>query len=165
MPIVRKCLICDKSFVTKNFFIKRGQGKYCSRDCKYVSTRKGKMVECYLCKKEIYRPPKQIKGSKSKKYFCDKSCQTTWRNQVFVGPKHANWKHGLSSYQSVLRRHKIPEICNLCKTKDSRVLAVHHIDRNRKNNKVTNLAWLCHNCHFLVHHDINEKQKFLAIIS
>jgi hypothetical protein len=49
----------------------------------------------------------------------------------------------------------------LCSTKDERVLAVHHIDHNRLNNKLDNLAWLCHNCHHLVHHDNVEKHRFL----
>jgi predicted HNH restriction endonuclease len=43
-------------------------------------------------------------------------------------------------------------VCVLCKVSDKRILAVHHKDNNRKNNKVENLVWLCHNCHILVHH-------------
>jgi predicted HNH restriction endonuclease len=39
------------------------------------------------------------------------------------------------------------------------VLAVHHVDQNRTNNKVTNLAWLCHNCHHLVHRYPIERKK------
>ncbi|MBI4281264.1 HNH endonuclease [Candidatus Uhrbacteria bacterium] len=35
--------------------------------------------------------------------------------------------------------------------KNNRVLLVHHIDENRKNNVLSNLVWLCRNCHFLVH--------------
>lgn len=60
-------------------------------------------------------------------------------------------------------RQSIPKICRLCKTKDIRVLAVHHIDKNRKNNKISNLAWLCHNCHLLVHHYDAERNKFERI--
>lgn len=56
-------------------------------------------------------------------------------------------------------------MCTLCKTEDKRVLATHHIDRNRLNNSVNNLAWLCHNCHFLVHHDNVETQRFADIIA
>jgi len=42
-----------------------------------------------------------------------------------------------------------------------KVIIVHHIDKNRKNNKLSNLAWLCRNCHFLVHHHEEENLKFL----
>ena len=55
-------------------------------------------------------------------------------------------------------------ICKRCGLDDKRVLAVHHIDQNHFNNKPENLTWLCQNCHFLVHHDKVEKQKFLAKI-
>ena len=103
-------------------------------------------------------------ASESKKYFCSKSCQTKWRNTEFIGPKHANWKHGIYVYRSILSRNKVPKICRLCRLKDYRLLAVHHIDHNRKNNKFENLAWLCHNCHFLVHHDNVDRQRFLNIV-
>lgn len=59
----------------------------------------------------------------------------------------------------MLGRNKIPKICTLCKTEDSRILAVHHIDKNRRNNDLKNLIWLCHNCHFLVHHYDVEREK------
>lgn len=55
-------------------------------------------------------------------------------------------------YRSILTHSKVLAVCKLCKNKDKRVLAVHHLDRQRSNNKVENLLWLCHNCHHLVHH-------------
>lgn len=163
MPIVN-CKICKKEFYGKPFFLKQGHAKYCSLACMHVGSRTGKIVPCHFCGREVYKTVKALRVSKSKKYFCSKSCQTKWRNSVFVGPKHANWKEGLHAYRSVMFRNRIPKICRLCKGTDERVLAVHHIDRNRKNNKVTNLAWLCHNCHFLVHHDVCEEKKFMETL-
>ncbi|OYV63370.1 MAG: hypothetical protein B7X03_02035, partial [Parcubacteria group bacterium 21-58-10] len=107
---------------------------------------------------------KDFKRSKSGLFFCSKSCQTRWRNQFFVGEKHANFTTGMNSYRSVLDRNRIPKICRRCKMADARALAVHHIDKNRKNNTLKNLAWLCHNCHFLVHHYEEEREKFMAAI-
>lgn len=129
-----------------------------------IGSKTGKIVECHSCGKKVYKTQKALRVSKSKTYFCTKSCQTKWRNSVFVGSKHANWKEGKFAYRSVLGRNKIPKICALCKTKDSRVLAVHHIDKNRTNNNVNNLAWLCNNCHFLVHHYEKELQKFMETL-
>lgn len=120
------------------------------------------MKACFICGKETYKKVTQIKRSKSGKFFCGKSCQTKWRNEEFSGEKHANWKIGLHTYRDRMLRSKKEKICQLCLTKDSRVLAVHHIDKNRKNNKISNLAWLCHNCHFLVHHHEEEKAKFMV---
>lgn len=164
MPFVG-CKICKKKFYSKPSWLKHGGGKYCSKKCHYQGLKKGKMVYCFVCNKETYKSPKLLRRSKSKKYFCDKSCQTKWRNSIFIGPKHANWKHGMSTYRAVLMRNKISKSCKLCSSKDGRVLAVHHIDKDRTNNKLENLAWLCHNCHFLVHHYSEEKEKFMVSIA
>jgi len=151
MPIV-KCKICSKDFYGKPFFLKQGHAKYCSQVCMRIGSKTGKIVKCHSCNKEVYKTKKALRVSKSKNYFCTKSCQTKWRNSVFVGSKHANWKEGRFAYRSVLGRYKVEKICGICKTTDFRILAVHHIDHDRKNNSVSNLAWLCHNCHFLLHH-------------
>ena len=120
--------------------------------------KNGKVVRCFICKKETYKTQKALRHSKSKKYFCGKSCQTIWRNSImYVGENHANWKDGRYTYRDRMMRHKIPQICKKCKTKDKRILAVHHRDKNRKNNELSNLIWLCHNCHFLVHHYQEER--------
>ena len=163
MPAV-SCLICFKEFYAKPFFIKKGQAKYCSLDCKHIASKTGKNVFCSSCGKDTYKTKKELRVSKSKKYFCSKSCQTKWRNSIFIGPKHGNWKDGEYAYRSVLNRNNIPKICRLCRGEDARVLAIHHIDKNHKNNNIENLAWLCHNCHHLVHHDKKELEKFMEIL-
>lgn len=152
MPLLRKCVTCKKEFKVKPFFVRSGNGKYCSAPCFHESMKSGKIVSCHSCGKNVYKTLKALRVSKSKTYFCTKSCQTRWRNSVFIGVKHANWIDGKYSYRGVMERNKIPPICYLCKTKDKRVLAVHHVDRNKKNNTVENLMWLCHNCHHLAHY-------------
>ena len=163
MPIV-KCKICFGEFYGKPFFLKKGQAKYCSQKCMRLGSRTGEVVKCHSCGKEVYKTKKALRISKSKTYFCTKSCQTKWRNSVFIGPKHANWKDGRYSYRSAMLRYNFPKVCKLCKTHDIRILAVHHIDRNRRNSSPLNLAWLCHNCHFLVHHDRNIASKFMEAL-
>ena len=163
MSIV-KCLICHKEFYGKPYFLKIGQAKYCSEVCMRIGSRTGKIVNCHACGKEVYKTKKALRVSKSKTYFCTKSCQTKWRNSIFVGPKHANWIDGRNSYKSVMLRNKVPKICKLCKNVDSRVLAVHHLDHNRKNSSLSNLIWLCHNCHFLVHHDKETIKRMEALV-
>ena len=160
--MIRACRVCKKQFKTKPFWVKKGHGKYCSAKCHHGAMRTGKVMKCFSCGKEVYKTRKALRISKSRKWFCTKSCQTRWRNAYFSGDKHSNWKEGLYSYRSVLGRHKTPRVCQLCGTKDSRVLAVHHIDKNRKNNTIENLAYLCHNCHFLVHHYDEERRRFMV---
>ena len=164
MPIVN-CEQCSKKFHAKPSWLKKGFGKYCSRKCQYESRKDGKKVSCFICKKEIYRPLKQLVHSRSKKYFCTKSCQTIWRNSILhTGKNHPNWKDGSSIYRGLMIKNKITAICKHCGVDDRRVLLIHHIDENRKNNKLKNLTWLCHNCHFLIHHNKAEKQSLMEIL-
>lgn len=151
MPQV-SCKQCKKRFHAKPSWIKYGNAKYCSSTCQYRGRKNGKTIQCYLCKKKSYKPAGQLLKSKSGKFFCGKSCQTRWRNQEFSGTRHGNWKGGQHiEYRIILLKQKVRQICALCSCRDKRVLCVHHIDQNRKNNRVDNLVWLCYNCHHLVH--------------
>lgn len=164
MPQV-KCRICAKEFYVKPYHQKLGGGKYCSRSCRTKSQLRGQWKECSICGKNVWRMPKRLKHSKSGKYFCNKTCQAKWRNLYFVGSKHSNWKGGGHAYRRMLMKHDSPKICSLCKISDVRVLAVHHIDGNHKNNEISNLTWLCHNCHLLVHHYPEEENRFNLILN
>lgn len=150
--VKRLCNFCDKVFEIKPSHASYGWGVYCSKTCMGFGMRKGKEVTCTICGTKVYRSPRMVGRSKSGKYFCTKRCQTLWRNQLYVGAKHANYTNGKHSYRTVLSRVGAKKECANCGTKDFRVLAVHHIDRVRTNNDPSNLVWLCHNCHFLVHH-------------
>ncbi len=152
MPSVA-CQGCGKRFHAKPNWIKIGWGKYCSRICVFESQRRGQNVFCFICKKEVYKSPKELIRSKSGNFFCSKTCQTVWRNKiVFIGKNHANWKFGENAYRRILTSNGEKPICRLCKSDDKRILAVHYKDKNRRNNRIENLVWLCHNCHYLVHH-------------
>lgn len=156
------CKQCLKKFQAKPSWLKNGYGKYCSRACSHQSKRLGQIVKCFICNTEVYKQAKALEGSKSGKLFCTKSCQTKWRNAEFKDEKHPNWKGGMHAYRRMMRQSDSPQVCTLCKTKDKRVLAVHHVDENRKNNTIENLQWLCHNCHHLVHHHPKERERFMA---
>ncbi len=84
--------------------------------------------------------------------FCNKSCFAVWKNtHVLFGENHVNWKGGENTYRSIMIKNEIPALCNSCGINTFRLLVVHHIDRNRQNNKLSNLVWLCRNCHYLAH--------------
>lgn len=152
MPNV-PCKVCGKSFYVKPSHQKLGWGKYCSIICRSRSQKKGRDVRCDVCGDEIHRSPQQIVHSRSGLFFCTKRCQTLWRNKYFIGDKHANWINGESSYREILKRAGIEVECRLCHVNNKILLSVHHIDHNRQNNDISNLIWLCFNCHYLVHHD------------
>lgn len=159
MPLVR-CLICSTEFYVKPSHRLKGWGKYCSAACRTQSQFKGKNVNCFICNKQIYRSPKDLRSSNSGKYFCSKTCQTIWRNTIlYSGENHINWKYGESAYRRILKSTGTEQMCMLCKTNDIRILIVHHKDKNRRNNNIMNLIWLCHNCHYLVHHYSKEQNR------
>ncbi len=162
--VKRNCLICKKDFLAKKSHINYGHAKYCSRACHHQSMRKGKKVACTICGTIIFRSLKKLRRSQSALYFCSKKCQAIWRNKTFIAEKHKNWKGGRFIYRRILKNSDSARACLLCAHKDERLLAAHHIDENHTNNDIKNLAWLCHNCHYLVHHDKLEKQKFLSLV-
>src|SRR3989344_4325195 len=111
------CKICNQKFYARPSHVKMGWGLYCSRRCKNVAQMQDRTeVSCFTCGRKNLKTRGQMRHSKSGKYFCDKSCQTKWRNVQFVGDKHANYKNGFSTYQSILKRHKIEKVCGLCGT-------------------------------------------------
>ncbi len=163
MPYVN-CQICKKEFYSKPRHLKMGWGKYCSKKCQFESQLRGEYISCYICEKIAYKTRQVLSRSKSGKFFCSKSCQTTWRNKYFVEEKSRNWKGGKASYRDILLRHKVLQVCRLCRIDDTRILAAHHINRNRQDNSISNLTWLCHNCHFLLHHYKDIELRLLKLI-
>jgi len=161
MPNVA-CKKCGGEFYSKPSWVKKGKGKYCSIQCSSQTRRRGKIVKCSICRRKIYKSLKAIHKTKSGKLFCSFACSVVWRNSRFYGNSHPNWKHGEYSYKNTMKRSGVPKICILCGTKNKKVIIVHHIDKNRKNNKLKNLSWLCRNCHFLVHHYSEENDRLLV---
>lgn len=135
-----------------------GEGKYCSVACASADRRKGEWISCHQCGKQAYKQAHDIERYRYA-LFCSKSCSIKWQNTLFVGEKHPNWKNGRSSYREILKKDIVAKQCALCEFADQRLLVVHHIDGNRSNNRVSNLTWLCANCHFLVHHYPEESRK------
>ena len=163
--MIKKCKICSKEFYVKPWYVNVGWGLFCSSKCHHVSMRNGNVVHCDQCGTEIYRNKTQINNSKSGKFFCNKSCQTKWRNKVFSGDKHKGWIFGETTYRKVIIDSGKKKVCNRCLKHDERVLVAHHLDHNRKNYHIKNLIWLCRNCHFLIHYDKLEEEKLLKEVS
>jgi hypothetical protein len=102
--------------------------------------------------------------SNSRSFFCSVICSNQWLGSKKRDKNHPNWINGRSVYKNLLKRTDVAVVCKLCGEKDIRVLAVHHIDKNRENNTLANLAWLCLNCHFLVHHHTRESGKLTDVL-
>lgn len=107
-------------------------------------------VNCLICNKEINRHPSQIKRSKCGKIYCSRSCANSENNKLRKGNKNPNFKTGISIYRKT-KLEVEDNKCFDCSNGDYRVLEVHHIDGNRKNNNLDNLVILCANCHLIRH--------------
>lgn len=119
-------------------------------------------VPCAHCGQKIYRPKGQARKSITNLLFCNRSCRASYFNRERAGDKHPNWQGGRNTYRRILTRSGAAPVCRRCGLTDARVLAVHHLDGDRGNNTVENLVWLCHNCHYLIHHYPRETAAFVV---
>lgn len=101
-----------------------------------ISTHK---KECQFCGKEFIFTGRM----KTKKYertkFCSRSCANNRQDW---------WNSNSSGYRTIaLRNHK--KECVVCGF--DKIVAIHHIDENKKNNDPSNLIPLCPNHHEMIH--------------
>ena len=95
-------------------------------------------VICEYCGKEFNRPNAWLKGRKL--HFCSRKCHSAWQ----VGK---------------LKPNKCGNGCELCGSKKN--LLVHHKDKDRHNNNLSNLQTLCESCHNKVHNNVrNFKEAY-----
>lgn len=98
MPKVKRiCPVCGKEFEVFPCKIKRGGGKYCSKECSAKAQRNKVEVICSTCGKHVYLKPCQVKINKTGVYRCPE-CQKKRNEWVtkkcpvcgkeFEGPKH-----------------------------------------------------------------------------
>ena len=55
-------------------------------------TKLGRNVECFTCKKVIYKKPSEIKRSKSGKHYCSRSCATIENNKYKQNNFDRDWE-------------------------------------------------------------------------
>ena len=121
-------------------------------------SKNDKNILCDTCGAEAYKSLKNLNALKSGKHFCSKKCLLISISKNNDG--YPDWKGGEFSYQIILLRQlEIKMQCILCEERNSRTLAVHHVDKNRSNNSIKNLTQLCHNYYFLVHNFTLEQKK------
>lgn len=121
MKVTKLCNNCNTSFETRQAYINRGHGKFCSRKCSglYLAARRESLplnVECSYCGKEFHRGLGSIKQSKSGLLYCSRDCQNLGvrSGQYSSGPKAAEPKKTCSKCGGV--RYGVSEICGPCAT-------------------------------------------------
>jgi len=118
--MIANCIQCNNEFKTKPFFIKIGQGKFCSRECYGVSmigkqsNRKGKKYP-HLCGKNHWHYKNRIeikceycgvifKDLKcNNRKFCSRKCASQDLSLKLLGDKNHYWKGGKTLLQRAIR--------------------------------------------------------------
>ena len=155
--ILKNCLNCQKEFKASVRESNRGNAKFCNIKCSGEFNGKNRPelksnVKCAWCQKDFYKKASSKKLSKSGLYFCTRSCKD--EAQSLNGLKALHLPHfgtGKSSYRDIIFRTKEKK-CERCNYHENELaIIVHHIDRDRANNKESNLEVLCANCHLIEH--------------
>ena len=142
------CLNCNKEFLVLEKEIRRGNGKFCSRKCSgenrsktYVRPRPN--CVCAQCSTKFYRNNSKQKNSKSGLFFCERSCKDkAQRLDGIADIQPSHYGNGHSHYRKIAFRSK-DKCCEGCGYNNYPILVVHHNDRDRTNNNITNLKILC----------------------
>lgn len=128
------CDHCKKEFTVE--YKKRTQ-KFCSRKC-FGQSKVIKHIKnnCPVCGKKVNYG----------RVTCSYSCSNT---HFRSGSDHPNWKiPEEKGYRSICFEHKEKK-CLICGY--DRIISVHHLDGDRKNNNIENLIPLCMNHHAEIH--------------
>lgn len=138
------CAYCRSEFLPK----KRSSwavAQYCSRECSAAArTANGtELVNCLYCDVEMRKRKSVLKEGKG--LYCSKDCKYAF--------ERARERPG-SYRQNALRTYS-QECVDCGYNTHPEILLVHHIDGDRSNGKLDNLAILCPTCHVLRHYEMD----------
>lgn len=137
------CLICKKQIYKRPGEIERNNGRvFCSTTCYGISCRNEK--PCIICSKPIL--------SSANKKTCSRACANKHRKGIKYKLNRPRDK--VKSYQALKVRllKARGEVCERCGYDKYEILHVHHKDKDRFNNNLSNLELICPNCHYEEHY-------------
>lgn len=73
---------------------------------------------------------------------------------------HPSFKTGIVAYRNIYRDSHKEIKCEKCGS--TKYICIHHKDKNRNNNSISNLQALCKSCHQRLHLKRNNKGQFTA---
>lgn len=141
-----ECDSCHTTFLKRVDRIK--EKNYCTRQCSSVSQRIRDKAECATCGDSFDRTPSKLKNSRSGVNFCSRKCkdigQRICNGIVDIHPDH----YGITDNYRNIAFRVFPRKCGHCSyDAHPELVEVHHIDSDRSNNDISNLAVLCTLCH------------------
>lgn len=163
-----ECLYCKNDFLCHLAEIKRGYGKYCSRECFFNSRKKRIKIVCRTCKKVLY-----IKKSRANKVkYCSTAClaedykirlkgrnNPNWRNESWKKKKR-NYRYiHLPDHPYANTRGKVLLHRHVMEIKIKRFLfareVVHHINGDIQDNRPENLKLFKNNKDHVIYEFLN----------
>ena len=150
-----KCANCNTDIERTEYALKRNLYFICSPECSAEfqrNTYDNKRTKCFTCGNPVRRNTRKTKDNKE---FCTSSCKMKYILSSRIDDNNPNNFRARALYY-----HGEKCMNHNCKLKTAGIaipksmLDVHHIDKNRGNNKLNNLAVLCVWCHREVHRSI-----------
>lgn len=159
----KPCLWCRQPFISDTREEIRGNSKFCSKPCFHkhysyarLSRPKPNNVVCSMCSTPFRATQSRVNRSLERHgrvvLFCSHQCHSTGQRLSSsireVQPIH----YGTGSDYRTIAFAAYPKQCMRCGyNKNSAAIIVHHKDRKRSNNDLSNLEVLCCNCHAIEH--------------
>lgn len=137
------CDVCGKQIYRRpGELLKKTRGVFCNQKCYGKSQRKEH--PCAVCKKMI------LSGSNKK--TCSRQCAN--KNRIGMKYTGRSLKDKVRSYRQQRARLFLArgKFCEQCGYSTYQILQVHHRNRDRENNDLSNLELLCPNCHAKEHY-------------
>lgn len=132
------CVECGDLFT--HISSRANKAKYCSPQCYHKAMHKKGSVQ-YKC---VHCGIAFLDSPSTKRKYCSRACVNK--------ANKADWKPEFTTVRKKMLARGMLTKCVRCGyDKHPEILGVHHKDRNRKNNDLSNLEVLCPNCHSLEH--------------
>ena len=144
----KTCLWCGKEFYRPPCLARI---KYCCDRCYRLARRGTKLSE--EVKQKISEGVKKNLPSTAIKKGQRLSPATEFQQM----DDHFKWKGGNASYRKIFILNNKDFKCEECGRTDK--IHIHHIDKNRKNNDISNLKALCCTCHYKAHRSFNHIRR------
>jgi hypothetical protein len=150
LAIELSCDSCSGTFLKRKDWVV--EKNYCSRACTGKSQQKKEELVCTLCNDKFSRVPSRKKNSKSGLLFCSRKCKDI-AQRIDSGYDDIHPEHygSTNRYRDIAYR-VFPRKCMACSFFDEypELMQVHHIDSDRNNNDISNLAVLCPTHHWAI---------------
>ena len=158
-----KCKHCNNEFEYTKTTEKANHSRHCKNNPKRLETYElvaasinkrfddelGEITDfevvCNCCENNFIVKERKKQFPLKEKYYCSRSCANSVGGKSKAEKYHTD---DIASYRTIALRYHEPK-CIVCGF--DKIIEVHHVDENHKNNDPKNLVCLCPNHHQMFH--------------